>query len=55
MTIEKQDDLEPADNETVSVARSIQAADRRYIQPGEIPLKWDECLEMAKERIASGN
>ena len=55
MTIEKQNDLEAVDNETVSVAKSIQAADRRHIQHGEIPLEWDECLEMAKERIASGN
>lgn len=53
MTFEKQDDLDLADNETVSVARSIQAADRRYIQPGELPLEWEECLEMAKERFAA--
>ena len=55
MTVEKRVDFDLADDDTISVAKSIQAADRRYIQPGEIPLEWDECLEMAKERISNGN
>ncbi len=50
---EKQDDIGSVDEDTVSVARSIQNADRRFLQPGEIPLQWDECLEMAKERLAT--
>lgn len=50
---EEQDDIGSVDEDTVSVARSIQSADRRFLQPGEIPLQWDECLEMAKERLAT--
>ncbi len=50
---EEQDDIGSVDEDTVSVARSIQNADRRFLQPGEIPLQWDECLEMAKERLAT--
>ncbi|MHB2009905.1 MAG: hypothetical protein ACYCOX_17935 [Acidobacteriaceae bacterium] len=53
MPPEKQDDIGSVDEDTVSVARSIQNADRRFLQPGEIPLQWDECLEMAKERLAT--
>ena len=53
MPSEEQDDLGAVDEDTVSIARSIQSADRRFLQPGEIPLQWDECLEMAKERLAT--
>lgn len=53
MPSEEQNDLASVDNETVSIARSIQNADRRFLQPGEVPLQWDECLEMAKERLAT--
>ena len=53
MPAEEQDDLGSIDDDTVSIARSIQSANRRFLQPGEIPLQWDECLEMAKERLAT--
>ena len=53
MPFDEQDDLENVDDDTVSIARSIQSADRRFLQPGEVPLQWDECLEMAKERLAA--
>jgi len=53
VTSEEQDDLGPVDDQTISIAQSIQNADRRFLQPGEIPLQWDECLEMAKERLAT--
>ena len=50
---EEQDDIGYVDEDTVSIAQSIQNAHRRFLQPGELPLEWEECLEMAKERFAA--